>query len=93
VADQVFEISPEDRVIRRERRAQLQTALDTLSTEARLALQLAATGFSAHEIGHAINRSEGATRTLMCRSRMRVRQVLEADDSRLTADPASNVQR
>jgi hypothetical protein len=39
---------------------------------------LAAQGFDGREIAASIGRTEGATRTLMCRSRIKLRLLLEA---------------
>jgi DNA-directed RNA polymerase specialized sigma24 family protein len=64
----------------RERTAELEAALAGLPADARLGLLLAGQGFSGREIAEAIGRSEAATRTLMCRVRMRVRSQLEASE-------------
>jgi RNA polymerase sigma-70 factor (ECF subfamily) len=72
--------SPESGLLRRERTAELEAALAGLPADARLGLLLAGQGFSGHEIAEAIGRSEAATRTLMCRARMRVRSQLEASE-------------
>jgi RNA polymerase sigma factor (sigma-70 family) len=68
--------SPDVEVLRRERRGDLDRALDQLTTDARMALLLAANGFDGRTISETIGRSEGATRTLLCRSRLRVRELL-----------------
>jgi RNA polymerase sigma-70 factor (ECF subfamily) len=73
--------SPEATVVRRERTAAMERALATLPAEARLALVLAGQGFSGRDIAASIGRSEAATRTLMCRARMRMRADLEAADA------------
>lgn len=72
--------SPEQAAIRHERSAAMERALAALPAEARLALTLAGEGFSGREIARAINRSEAATRTLVCRARMRLRADLEAEE-------------
>lgn len=70
------EASPDVEVLRRERRGDLDRALDQLATDARTALLLAAQGFDGRAISEAIGRSELATRALMCRSRIRLRELL-----------------
>jgi RNA polymerase sigma-70 factor (ECF subfamily) len=69
---------PEAEFLRSEREAELHAALVGLPTDARAALLLAAQGFSGGEIATSIGRTEGATRTLMSRSRAQLRLVLEA---------------
>jgi RNA polymerase sigma-70 factor (ECF subfamily) len=69
--------SPEAGVLARERTFLLDTILATLPTEARTALLLSADGFSGEEIAAAIGRSHGATRTLLTRTRVRVRSELQ----------------
>src|SRR3954454_14385782 len=68
--------SPEAGVLARERTFAIDTVLATLSTEARTALLLSADGFSGEEIATAIGRSHGASRSLLTRTRMRVRREL-----------------
>jgi len=70
--------SPESEALRVERDSELHSALATLSADARAALLLAAQGFSGQEIAAAIGRTDGATRTLICRARVQVRLLLEA---------------
>jgi RNA polymerase sigma factor (sigma-70 family) len=69
--------SPEAGLLARERTSALDAALATLPAEARTALLLSADGFSGEEIAAAIGRSHAATRTLLSRSRVRVRLELE----------------
>jgi len=71
------ESSPEAGVLARERISAIDTVLATLPTEARTALLLSADGFSGEEIAAAIGRSHSATRTLLSRTRVRVRLELE----------------
>ncbi len=71
-------VRPDGEALRVERDAGLQTALAELAPDARAALLLAAQGFDGREIAASIGRSEGATRTLMCRSRVQLRRVLDA---------------
>lgn len=60
-----------------EDRAAVEAALSNLPSDARLAMVMAAAGFTGREIGDRIGRSELAIRTLLCRSRRRVRDALE----------------
>jgi RNA polymerase sigma-70 factor (ECF subfamily) len=69
---------PEAGYLRREGRAELMTAVERLSADARAALLLSSEGFSGAEIAAAIGRSELATRALLCRARIKVRQHLES---------------
>ena len=68
--------SPESRTVRHEATSDVAAALGVLSPDARAALLLAAQGFSGVEIAAAIGRSDGATRTLMSRARLRLRSEL-----------------
>jgi RNA polymerase sigma-70 factor (ECF subfamily) len=70
------ECSPEDRALAAERWRGVDGALASLSAEARLGLTLAAQGFSGREIATLIGRSEVATRTMLCRTRLRLREQL-----------------
>jgi RNA polymerase sigma-70 factor (ECF subfamily) len=72
-----YEESPETGYLRNEGASALDEALAVLSAEARTALQLSADGFNGEEIAAAIGRSNGATRTLLSRSRVKVRLELE----------------
>jgi DNA-directed RNA polymerase specialized sigma subunit, sigma24 homolog len=72
--------SPDAEVLRRERRGDLDRALAVLGPDARTALLLAAQGFDGATIATTIGRTEAATRTLMCRSRLRLRQELREGD-------------
>lgn len=69
---------PEAEALPVERDRDLHAALAELAPDGRAALLLAAQGFDGRQIAAAIGRTEGATRTLMCRSRVRVRRRLEA---------------
>jgi RNA polymerase sigma-70 factor (ECF subfamily) len=71
---------PELEALAHEQRSELESTLAVLPPEARAALLLAANGFHSAEIAAAIGRSDGATRTLLCRSRMRMRELLEAGE-------------
>lgn len=68
--------SPESRSVRHEGAADMARALAGLPADARAALVLASQGFSGVEIAAAIGRTDGATRTLMCRARLRLRSEL-----------------
>jgi RNA polymerase sigma factor (sigma-70 family) len=67
-------------LLRGETRTEVRDALLTLPVDARTALMLAAHGFTGREIAAAIGRSELATRTLMCRARLRLRERLESPE-------------
>jgi len=71
-------MTPEAAYLGSEGRADLLAALEDLGPDARAALLLSSEGFSGAEIAAAIGRSEAATRTLLCRTRGRVRSRLES---------------
>ncbi|HET9083219.1 MAG TPA: sigma-70 family RNA polymerase sigma factor [Candidatus Limnocylindrales bacterium] len=71
---------PEGEFLRIERDSELHAALATLGPAGRAALLLAAQGFEGSEIAASIGRTEGATRTLMCRARIQLRQLLDASE-------------
>jgi RNA polymerase sigma-70 factor (ECF subfamily) len=73
---------PERNLIDFERRSDLSAVMAELPVDARTALLLAARGFSGQEIAAAIGRSENATRTMMSRARLRLRQRLETMEAR-----------
>ena len=68
--------SPEEDVLRGAERARLHDVLAELPADARVALLMAAEGFTAVEIGVAIGRTAGATSTYICRARIRLRERL-----------------
>jgi RNA polymerase sigma factor (sigma-70 family) len=74
--------STEDRVIERDEHSRLAAALGRLPVDARLALLMAAAGIDSAKIGVAIGRSPGATRTLVCRSRVELRRIVEGMEAR-----------
>jgi RNA polymerase sigma-70 factor (ECF subfamily) len=76
LVDRSVGISAEERVIRSDETARLHDALAELPTDARTALLMAASGFSATEIGETIGRSANATSTYICRARVRLRELL-----------------
>ena len=67
---------PDDEVLRGETRREVRDALATLPVDARTALMLAAHGFSGRDIAETLGRSELATRSLICRARLRLREQL-----------------
>jgi DNA-directed RNA polymerase specialized sigma24 family protein len=73
--------SPESAAIADETRRRLEAALATLSNDGRVAILLAANGFSGPEIATQLGRTPLAVRTLLCRARMQVRSQLEAEDA------------
>jgi len=76
LVDRTVAVSAEDRVIRMDDAARLRDALGELPIDARVALLMAAAGFSPAEIGQAVGRSPSATSTYICRARVRLREIL-----------------
>lgn len=72
--------SPEEELLGHERLAEMERALRVVSSEARVALLLAAQGFTGREIASSLGKSEVATRALMLRARIRVRSQLEGQE-------------
>jgi len=72
------EPSPETASIEAEEAVALRQALDTLKPIDRAAIVMAAQGFRGPEIADRLGRSQGATRTLLCRARSKMRGELEA---------------
>jgi RNA polymerase sigma factor (sigma-70 family) len=70
--------TPEAIVLDNEARSALASALQTLPEGARTALVLAASGYAGAEIAAAIGRSDCATRTMMSRARVKLRDHLAA---------------
>ena len=70
--------SPEATLIEAEDGQALHKALDELGATDRRALLLSAHGYRGQEIARALGRSDGATRTLLCRARTKVRERLVA---------------
>jgi len=68
--------SPEVATLEAEESRALHQALARLATSDRQVLLLAAHGFRGPEIARRIGRTEGATRTLLCRARSKARQQL-----------------
>jgi RNA polymerase sigma-70 factor, ECF subfamily len=73
-----IEPSPEAATISAEQTRALQAVLGTLGHADRQALLLAAHGYRGAEIAVQLGRTEAATRTLLCRARLRMRSRLEA---------------
>ena len=76
LVDHRTEPPPDDEILRGELRREVWAALATLPKDARTALLLAAHGFSGREVAQALGRSELATRSLICRARLRLRERL-----------------
>ena len=74
--------TPEASYLGREGRAGLLASLADLGPDARAALLLSAEGFSGAEIAAAIGRTDAATRTLLCRTRVQVRSRLPVGGGR-----------
>jgi RNA polymerase sigma-70 factor, ECF subfamily len=72
--------SPEQAVIDAEQHRSLRVALADLPATERHAVVLAAHGYRGSEIASTIGRSDGATRTLLCRARSKLRwRLIEAN--------------
>jgi RNA polymerase sigma-70 factor (ECF subfamily) len=69
---------PEPLILENELRSDLEAVLAELGTDARTALLMAANGFNGIEIAEAIGRSGNATRSMMCRARLQLRERLTA---------------
>ena len=76
LVDRTVGVSAEDRVIRMDESARLRDALGELPVDARVALLMAAAGYSPAEVAVAIGRSTNATSTYICRARVRLREIL-----------------
>jgi RNA polymerase sigma-70 factor, ECF subfamily len=74
--------TPEARHLRLEFGAELTAALDALTESERTALLLSAGGFRGPEIAEIIGRSHGATRTMLTRTRLKVRARLAEEHDR-----------
>jgi RNA polymerase sigma-70 factor (ECF subfamily) len=76
--DRRTEGGPEPQFLEQERRTDLDVVLAELGADARTALLMAANGFSGIEIAEAIGRSANATRSMMCRARLQLRERLSS---------------
>lgn len=72
-------ISAEQEALRRHDADQVRSVLATLRPDDRVALLMRAHGCSTSEVAAALGRSEPATRTLLCRARLRLRDRIEAE--------------
>lgn len=70
------EIDAEYETLRREMSGELIDALARLPADARVALVMAAHGFSGRDIANALGRTETSTRTMMFRAREQMRVIL-----------------
>jgi RNA polymerase sigma-70 factor (ECF subfamily) len=70
------EVDAEYETLRREMSGELLDGLAHLSPDARVALVMAAHGFSGREIANALGRTETSTRTMMFRAREQMRVIL-----------------
>jgi RNA polymerase sigma factor (sigma-70 family) len=76
LVDRDVGVSAEDHVVRSDESSRLRAGLAQLPSDARIALLMAAAGFSTIEIGEAIGRTANATSTYICRARIRLREIL-----------------
>jgi len=67
-------------ILRDERRGDVERLLKHLRPDARVGLLLTAQGFSGAEVAATIGRSDGATRTLLCRARLQLRQLIDSEE-------------
>ncbi len=83
--DDVLAESAETLFLSSERSRALAAALQAIGAAARTSLLMAAEGYAGHEIAWVLGRSEGATRTIMCRARKVVRRELTSQDVQFQA--------
>jgi RNA polymerase sigma-70 factor (ECF subfamily) len=76
--DRGTQSGPEPLFLEQELRSDLEAVLGELGADARTALLMAANGFNGLEIAEAIGRSGNATRSMMCRARLQLRERLTA---------------
>jgi RNA polymerase sigma-70 factor (ECF subfamily) len=86
LADRGVGEDPAHDLVRAERRALVQRGLGRLPVDDRTALLLSAHGFSGREIAHILGRTEGATRSLLTRARIRLRERLAELDPDLGSE-------
>ncbi len=87
LADRGVGEDPAHDLVRAERRALVQRGLSRLPVDDRTALLLSAHGFSGREIAHILGRTEGATRSLLTRARIRLRERLSELDPEAGLEP------
>lgn len=75
------EASAEQEYLRREDADRVHAALGRLRADDRAALLMAAHGCSTAEIAHALRRSQVATRSLVCRARVKLREQVERQEA------------
>ncbi len=80
VFDDIVDESPETWLLSSERSRAVNVALRACGADGRTGLILAAQGYSGRDIAAILGRSEGATRTLICRTRQHVRRELNTMD-------------
>ena len=68
--------SPETMTLEAERNSELHDALAGLGATDQRVLLLAATGYRGWEIARSIGRTDAATRTLLCRARLKVKGIM-----------------
>jgi RNA polymerase sigma-70 factor, ECF subfamily len=72
-------VTPDRTALGRESRAVIVAALRDLRADEREAVLLAAEGYHGDEVADAIGRTVGATRTLLCRARAKLRSTLDPE--------------
>lgn len=75
------EASPEQEYLQREDADRVHAALARLRADDRAALLMAAHGCHTPEIAHALRRTELATRSLLCRARVKLRDQIERQEA------------
>jgi RNA polymerase sigma-70 factor (ECF subfamily) len=75
------EASPEQEYLRREDADLVHAALASLRTDDRVGLLMAAHGYPTPEIADALGRTELATRSLLCRARIKLRDQVERQET------------
>jgi RNA polymerase sigma factor (sigma-70 family) len=75
------EASPEQQYLRREDADRVHAALAGLRADDRVGLLMAAHGCPTPEIAQALGRSELATRSLLCRARIKLRDQVERGET------------
>jgi RNA polymerase sigma factor (sigma-70 family) len=81
LAGRESEASPEQEYLRREDADRVHAALGSLRADDRVALLMTAHGCPTAEIARALGRSELATRSLLCRARIKLRDQVERQEA------------